>query len=208
MSSLRHIHCGAACALLRSRRLPLSRLSAEAMAGSARRADFQSLIMALQQFWAARGCIILQPYDMIGRRRYVSSGNAVAKPWPRALARRLCAAVAPAGRRAAWPESQSPAALLSVPGHSQAVARGYAGPVSRQPGRARHRSGAARHPVCRRRLGKPHAGRLGAGLGSLVRRYGDLAIHLFSAGRRNRLRADFRRTHIRPGTLGDVCAGR
>ncbi|HET7306351.1 MAG TPA: glycine--tRNA ligase subunit alpha [Gammaproteobacteria bacterium] len=27
-------------------------------------ADFQSLIFALQQYWAARGCAILQPYDM------------------------------------------------------------------------------------------------------------------------------------------------
>ncbi|HET6655748.1 MAG TPA: glycine--tRNA ligase subunit alpha [Gammaproteobacteria bacterium] len=26
--------------------------------------DFQSLILALQQYWAARGCAILQPYDM------------------------------------------------------------------------------------------------------------------------------------------------
>ena len=26
--------------------------------------DFQSLILTLQQFWAAHGCAILQPYDM------------------------------------------------------------------------------------------------------------------------------------------------
>ena len=26
--------------------------------------NFQSLILTLQQFWAARGCVILQPYDM------------------------------------------------------------------------------------------------------------------------------------------------
>ena len=25
---------------------------------------FQSLIFALQTYWSARGCIILQPYDM------------------------------------------------------------------------------------------------------------------------------------------------
>ncbi len=29
-----------------------------------KRSDFQSLILALQSFWAARGCVILQPYDM------------------------------------------------------------------------------------------------------------------------------------------------
>ena len=27
-------------------------------------ADFQSLVLTLQRFWAARGCVILQPYDM------------------------------------------------------------------------------------------------------------------------------------------------
>ncbi len=29
-----------------------------------RKTDFQSLIFALQTFWAARGCVVLQPYDM------------------------------------------------------------------------------------------------------------------------------------------------
>ena len=26
--------------------------------------DFQSLILELQRFWADRGCVVLQPYDM------------------------------------------------------------------------------------------------------------------------------------------------
>ncbi|MCB1549206.1 MAG: glycine--tRNA ligase subunit alpha, partial [Hyphomicrobiaceae bacterium] len=26
--------------------------------------SFQDLILTLQQFWAAQGCVILQPYDM------------------------------------------------------------------------------------------------------------------------------------------------
>ena len=26
--------------------------------------DFQSLILPLQAYWAAQGCVILQPYDM------------------------------------------------------------------------------------------------------------------------------------------------
>ncbi len=34
------------------------------MADAARRPSFQSLILALQTFWAERGCVILQPYDM------------------------------------------------------------------------------------------------------------------------------------------------
>ena len=48
---------------------------------------------------------------------------------------------------------------------------------------------AARHPLCRGRLGKPHPGRLGPGLGSLVRRDGDHPVHLFPAGGRHRLRS-------------------
>jgi hypothetical protein len=50
--------------------------------------------------------------------------------------------------------------------------------------RHRHRPGPARHPLCRGRLGKPHARRLGPGLGGLVRRDGGVAVHLFPAGRR------------------------
>ena len=28
------------------------------------RTDFQSIILNLQSYWAANGCVILQPYDM------------------------------------------------------------------------------------------------------------------------------------------------
>ena len=28
------------------------------------RTDFQSLILILQNYWAKKGCVILQPYDM------------------------------------------------------------------------------------------------------------------------------------------------
>jgi glycyl-tRNA synthetase alpha chain len=44
---------------------------ADLLARDASRADnldparsFQGLILALQQYWAAWGCVILQPYDM------------------------------------------------------------------------------------------------------------------------------------------------
>ncbi len=43
---------------------------------------------------------------------------------------------------------------------------------------------APRHPLRRGRLGEPDPGRLGPRLGSLVRRDGSLAVHLFPAGRR------------------------
>ena len=72
----------------------------------------------------------------------------------------------------------------------------------------RHRSEAARHPLRRGRLGKPDARRLGARLGMLVRRHGSVAVHLFPAGRRLRVRAGVGRTHLRARAAGDVCAGR
>ena len=69
-------------------------------------------------------------------------------------------------------------------------------------------SASARHPLCRGRLGKPDARRLGAGLGMLVRRHGSVAVHLLPAGRGRRMRAGRRRTHLRARAAGDVCAGR
>src|ERR1700685_2098601 len=56
-------------------------------------------------------------------------------------------------------------------------------------------------------IGKRDARRLGAWLGMLVRRNGGLAIYLFSAGRRNRMRAGRRRTHLWARAPRDVCAG-
>ncbi len=34
------------------------------MPNTAPRADFQSLVLTLQAYWAERGCVVLQPYDM------------------------------------------------------------------------------------------------------------------------------------------------
>ena len=69
-------------------------------------------------------------------------------------------------------------------------------------------SGAARHPLRRGRLGEPDARRLGARLGGLVRRHGSVAVHLFPAGRRLRLRGRLGRDHLRPGAPRHVRAGR
>ena len=66
----------------------------------------------------------------------------------------------------------------------------------------------ARHPLRRGRLGEPDARRLGARLGMLVRRHGSRAVHLLPAGRRRRMRAGRRRTHLRARAARDVCAGR
>ena len=77
----------------------------------------------------------------------------------------------------------------------------------RQPRGARHRRGAARHPLCRGRLGEPDPGRLGARLGGLARRHGGQPVHLFPAGRRHRMRPGLDRADLRARTAGDVCPG-
>src|SRR3546814_6591596 len=55
---------------------------------------------------------------------------------------------------------------------------------------------------------KPDARRLGARLGSLVRRHGSDPVHLFPAGRRLRLQARGGRAHLRPRTPRHVHPGR
>ena len=67
---------------------------------------------------------------------------------------------------------------------------------------------APRHPLRRGRLGEPDARRLGARLGSLVRRDGGDAVHLFPADGRLRLQARRGRADLRARTAGDVHPGR
>ena len=142
------------------------------------------------------------------RRRHLSSGDDAARARAEAVEGRLCAAVAPAEGRPLRRKPQPAAALLPVPGDPQAVAAGPAGPVSEIARRDRHRFRPARHPLCRGRLGKPDARRLGARLGMLVRRHGSVAVHLLPAGRGRRMLAGLGRTHLRAGAARDVCAGR
>ena len=89
----------------------------------ARAADFQSLIMTLQQYWAEQGCVDPAALRRRGRRGHVPSGDDAARARSRAVARGLRAAVAPPDRRPLRREPEPPAALLSVPGDPEAVAR-------------------------------------------------------------------------------------
>src|ERR1700687_2250831 len=142
------------------------------------------------------------------RRGHLSPGDDVARARPETLERGLCAALAAAQ---GWPlrrKSQPAAALLPVPGDSEAVAAGPPAALSKIAGSNRHRCTSARYPLCRGRLGKPDAWRLGAWVGMLVRGHGSVAVHLLSAGRGRRMRAGFRRTHLRARAPRDVCAGR
>ena len=53
--------------------------------------SFQELIKTLQNFWASRGCLILQPYDNGNGRRHLSSSShhfaraGAAEPWKAAF---------------------------------------------------------------------------------------------------------------------------
>src|SRR6201995_3111474 len=95
---------------------------------------------------------------------------------------RLRAALPPPERWALWREPEPAAALLSVPGDHEAGAGRHSGAVSGIAARDRPRSQAARYSLRGRRLGKPDARRVGPWLGSVVRRDGSLAVHLFPAG--------------------------
>ena len=159
--------------------------------------SFQGLILTLQNFWAAQGCVILQPYDMemgAGTFHPATTLRALGpKPWKAAY-------VQPCRRPKDGRYGENPNRLqhyLPVSGDPEAVAA----PISRT---SISRSLAAigvdpqapRHPLRRGRLGEPDARRLGPWLGVLVRRHGSLAIHLFPAGRGLRMRAGRRRTHL------------
>src|SRR5262249_50663246 len=124
--------------------------------------SFQGLILALQRYWADWGCVILQPYDMeVGAGTFHPAATLRARgPRPRALERRLRAALAPAQGRALRREPEPAAALLPVPGDPEAVARRHPGPLSQLAESDRHRSQDPRHPLCRGRLGEPDAWRL------------------------------------------------
>ncbi len=117
---------------------------------------------------------------------HFSSRNHAARARAETVEGRLCAAFAPADGRPLRRKSKSAAALLSVPGDHQAIAARPPGAVSQIAGGNWDRLRAARHPLCRGRLGKPDARRVGVGLGMLVRRHGGVAVHLFPSCRPSR----------------------
>ncbi len=169
---------------------------------------FQGLILKLQDYWARQGCVILQPYDMEVGAGTFHPATTLRALGPRAVERRLCAAVAPAEGRPLRREPEPAAALLPVPGDPEAVAGRQPGALPRQPRGARHRSARPRHPLRRGRLGEPDARRLGPRLGGLVRRHGGEPVHLFPAGRRHRMRSGLDRADLRARAARHVCPGR
>ena len=86
------------------------------------RRSFQGLILTLQRFWAAQGCVILQPYDMeMGAGTFhpaTTLRSLGPKPWRAAYVQ----ACRPSQGRALWRKPEPASALLPVSGHPQTVA--------------------------------------------------------------------------------------
>ena len=108
--------------------------------------SFQEILMRLQAYWAARGCAILQPYDM-----EVGAGTFHPATTLRALGSKPWAAA-----------------------YVQPSRRPTDGRYGENPNRLQHYY----------QFQVLIAGCLGAGLGSVVRRDGSVAVHLFPAGGR------------------------
>ena len=170
--------------------------------------SFQQIILKLQSYWAEQGCALLQPYDM-----EVGAGTSHTATFLRSLGPEpwRAAYVQPSRRPKDGRYGNNPNRLQHYYQYQVVLKPAPAehpGALPRLARSARFRPAQQRHPLRRRRLGKPHAGLLGPGLGGLAERHGGDAVHLFPAGRRHRLQAHHRRDHLRPGAAGDVPAGR
>jgi glycyl-tRNA synthetase alpha chain len=83
---------------------------------------FQELLFRLQTFWAERGCVLQQPYDVEVGAGTMSPETFLRVLDPRPVLRRLCPAIPPARRRALRRESQPPLQTHPVSGRAQAPA--------------------------------------------------------------------------------------
>ena len=168
---------------------------------------FQELILRLQTFWAERGCVLQQPYDV-----EVGAGTMAPETFLRVLGPKpyKVAYVQPSRRPADGRYGENPNRLFK---HMQLQVILKPPPENVQelylesPGSDRHRPAPARHQVRRGQLGIADARRLGHRLAGHARRPGDHAVHLLPAVRRRRSGPDFRRTHLRPGAHRRLPAG-
>ena len=92
---------------------------------------FQELLFTLQTFWAERGCVLQQPYDVEVGAGTMSPGYVSAGAGAEAGADCVCAAFAPAGGWALWRESEPAVPAHADAGDSEAAAGECAGAVSR-----------------------------------------------------------------------------
>jgi glycyl-tRNA synthetase alpha chain len=129
--------------------------------------SFQGLILVLQQYWANWGCVILQPYDMeVGAGTFHPATTLRAlgpKPWNAAY-------VQPSRRPKDGRYGENPNRLQHYY-QFQVILKPSPPDIQDLYLKSLRRSGiiqGPRHSLCRRRLEKSNARRLGAGLGVLV----------------------------------------
>ena len=99
---------------------------------------FQDLIARLQEYWAIKGCVIMQPPGYGSRCRHVSSCNVLKGYWSRDLEQRLCSALASADGWSIWRKPKSFTALLSVPSSHEAVPKRFSRALPRVSARSRN----------------------------------------------------------------------
>ena len=144
-----------------------------------------------------------------GRRRHDAPRDVPASARSGALERRVRSTVAPPRGRPLWREPEPPLQAPPVPGHPQAGSRRGAAALSRQSRGVRHQPAPARHPLRGGQLGVSDARGVGHRLAGDVRRHGNLAVHLLSAGWRHGARADLGRADLRARAHRDgAAAGR
>ena len=172
------------------------------------KSSFQDIILTLQQFWAAHGCLIWQPY-------YTQVGAGTMNPatFLRVLGPEPwnVAYVEPSirpddGRYGENPNRfqqhyQYQVILKPDPGNPQELYLRLAGGAGPRPARARH-------PLRGGQLGVARPGRLGPGLGGVAGRAGDHPVHLLPAGGRPAARPGVGGDHLRPGAHPDRAAQR
>ncbi len=186
----------------------LDRAGAPTVGSPLRAMYLQDLIFTLQKFWADRGCVIEQPVDVeVGAGTFHPATFLRVlgpEPWNAAFAQ-FCRRPSD-GRYGENPNRAGAYYQFQVGLKPSPLAR--PGALPRFAARDRPRSGGARHPLRRGRLGVADARRVGPRLGGLVRRHGGHAVHVLPAGRRHRSAAGHRGADLRHRAARDVPAGR
>ena len=169
--------------------------------------SFQRTLFKLKKYWAERGCIIQEPYDV-----EVGAGTMCPETFLRVLGPKpyRVAYVQPSRRPADGRYGENPNRLYKHQ-QLQVILKPSPDDVIDQYLGSLEAIGIdlaqARHQVRRRQLGVADAGRLGHRLAGDAGRPGDHAVHLLPAVRRHRPGPGAGRAHLRPGAAGGVPAG-
>ena len=157
---------------------------------------FQQIIFKLQNYWADKGCTVIQPFDM-----EVGAGTSHPATCLRALGPEPWFALT--FNPAAAPKTAAMATTPTVCNttinsklrsnlHQPIFKTSISTPCANWVSTLKYTTS-----VLSRTTGKPYARRLGLGLGSLAQRHGSNPIHLLPTSRRYRLLPCTRRNHLR-----------